>query len=74
MVSDYIEQISHSICTHELYKVFLDQIYNETKVRPRQYEFARLNLIIPVSESYYSWCRKTWSMDGMIHVCLLFLD
>jgi glutaminyl-tRNA synthetase len=22
----------------------LDQIYNETKVRPRQYEFARLNL------------------------------
>jgi glutaminyl-tRNA synthetase len=47
--SDYIEQISHSICTlefvmhRELYN-FLDQIYNETKVRPRQYEFARLNL------------------------------
>jgi glutaminyl-tRNA synthetase len=48
--SDYIEQISHSICTlefvmhRELYNWFLDQIYNETKVRPRQYEFARLNL------------------------------
>ena len=48
--SDYIEQISHSICTlefvmhRELYDWFLDQIYNETKVRPHQYEFARLNL------------------------------
>ncbi len=69
--SDYIEQISHSICTlefvmhRELYNWFLDQIQpelvsgslelvsgslelvsgsNETKVRPNQYEFARLNL------------------------------
>ena len=48
--SDYIEEISHSICTlefvmhRELYNWFLDQIYNETKVRPHQYEFARLNL------------------------------
>ena len=48
--SDYIEQISHSICTlefvmhRELYNWFLDQIYDETKVRPQQYEFARLNL------------------------------
>lgn len=48
--SDYIEQISHSICTlefvmhRELYDWFLDQIYDETKVRPHQYEFARLNL------------------------------
>ena len=48
--SDYIEQISHSICTlefvmhRELYNWFLDQIYNESKVRPNQYEFARLNL------------------------------
>nr|WP_315141868.1 glutamine--tRNA ligase/YqeY domain fusion protein [uncultured Flavobacterium sp.] len=48
--SDYIEQISHSICTlefvmhRELYDLFLDQIYDETKVRPHQYEFARLNL------------------------------
>jgi glutaminyl-tRNA synthetase len=48
--SDYIEQISHSICTlefvmhRELYDWFLDQIYDESKVRPHQYEFARLNL------------------------------
>ncbi|MDG1870688.1 MAG: glutamine--tRNA ligase/YqeY domain fusion protein, partial [Flavobacterium sp.] len=48
--SDYIEQVSHSICTlefvmhKELYNWFLDQIYDENKVRPHQYEFARLNL------------------------------
>jgi glutaminyl-tRNA synthetase len=48
--SDYIEQISHSICTlefvmhRELYNWFLDQIYDATLVRPNQYEFARLNL------------------------------
>ena len=48
--SDYIEQISHSICTlefvmhRELYNWFLDQIYDDGKVRPHQYEFARLNL------------------------------
>lgn len=48
--SDFIEQISHSICTlefvmhRELYNWFLDQIYDENKVRPHQYEFARLNL------------------------------
>ena len=48
--SDYIEQISHSVCTlefvmhRELYNWFLDQIYDESKVRPNQYEFARLNL------------------------------
>lgn len=48
--SDYLEQISHSICTlefvmhRELYDWFLDQIYDETLVRPHQYEFARLNL------------------------------
>ena len=47
---DYMEQISHSICTlefvmhRELYNWFLDQIYDESKVRPHQYEFARLNL------------------------------
>lgn len=48
--SDYMEQISHSICTlefvmhRELYDWFLDQIYDENQVRPHQYEFARLNL------------------------------
>jgi glutaminyl-tRNA synthetase len=48
--SDYIEQISHSICTlefvmhRELYNWFLDQIYDDSRVKPHQYEFARLNL------------------------------
>ena len=48
--SDYIEQISHSFCTleflphRELYDWFLDQIYDDNKVRPKQREFARRNL------------------------------
>ncbi|MFH2142259.1 MAG: glutamine--tRNA ligase/YqeY domain fusion protein [Bacteroidota bacterium] len=48
--SDYLEGITHSICTLEfevhrpLYEWFLDQLYEKGKVRPRQYEFARLNL------------------------------
>lgn len=47
--SDYIEQISHSLCSiefknhRELYNWFLDIIYNKG-VRPKQYEFSRLNL------------------------------
>ena len=48
--SDYIEGITHSLCTLEfevhrpLYNWFLDQVYEEGKARPRQIEFARLNL------------------------------
>ncbi|MGC8825201.1 MAG: glutamine--tRNA ligase/YqeY domain fusion protein [Bacteroidales bacterium] len=49
--SDYIEGITHSICTLEfevhrpLYDWFLDQILDDPNgYRPRQYEFARLNL------------------------------
>lgn len=48
--SDYLEQISHSFCTleflphRELYDWFLNQIYDSTKVRPKQREFARRNL------------------------------
>jgi glutaminyl-tRNA synthetase len=49
--SDYIEQITHSLCTLEfevhrpLYDWFLDQILDDpTGYRPRQTEFARLNL------------------------------
>ncbi|MBN2669066.1 MAG: glutamine--tRNA ligase/YqeY domain fusion protein [Bacteroidales bacterium] len=48
--SDYIEGITHSICTLEfevhrpLYDWFLDQIIEEGHIRPRQIEFARLNL------------------------------
>lgn len=47
--SDYLEGITHSICTLEfeihrpLYEWFLDNVI-ETEYRPRQYEFARLNL------------------------------
>jgi glutaminyl-tRNA synthetase len=48
--SDYLEQVSHSLCTlefkshRELYDWFLDQIYDEGKVRPGQQEFARRHL------------------------------
>ena len=48
--SDYLEQVSHSLCTleflmhRELYDWFLDQIYDNTKTRPKQREFARRNL------------------------------
>lgn len=47
--SDYIEGITHSICTLEfevhrpLYEWFVDNL-TETKYRPKQREFARLNL------------------------------
>jgi len=48
--SDYIEHISHSLCTlefkhhRELYDWFLDQVYDTKDVRPKQREFARRNL------------------------------
>ncbi|AMC11259.1 glutamine--tRNA ligase [Lutibacter profundi] len=48
--SDYIEQISHSICTLEfkshrdLYDWYLDQVCDPAKLRPKQREFARRNL------------------------------
>ena len=48
--SDYIESISHSLCSlefkphRELYDWFLDQVVEEGKLRPKQREFARLNL------------------------------
>ena len=47
--SDYIEQISHSLCTlefamhRELYDWCLDQIIDPSKLRPKQREFARRN-------------------------------
>jgi len=47
--SDYLEGITHSICTLEfeihrpLYDWFLDNLI-DTKYRPRQIEFARLNI------------------------------
>lgn len=48
--SDYIESISHSLCSlefkphRELYDWFLDQVVEMDKLRPKQREFARLNL------------------------------
>jgi glutaminyl-tRNA synthetase len=48
--SDYMEGITHSICTLEfeihrpLYDWFLDQIAEPGRARPRQIEFARLSL------------------------------
>ncbi|MBK5209429.1 MAG: glutamine--tRNA ligase/YqeY domain fusion protein [Flavobacteriaceae bacterium] len=48
--SDYLEQISHSICTLEfkshrdLYDWYVDQVYDPSKLRPKQREFARRNL------------------------------
>ncbi len=48
--SDYIESISHSLCSlefkphRELYDWFLDQVVDPSKIRPKQREFARLNL------------------------------
>ncbi|AFJ90882.1 glutamine--tRNA ligase [Blattabacterium sp. (Blaberus giganteus)] len=50
---DYIEQISHSLCSLEfenrrpLYDWYLSQIYNQNKkdkIKPKQIEFSRLNL------------------------------
>jgi glutaminyl-tRNA synthetase len=48
--SDYIEQVSHSLCTLEfkphrdLYDWFLDQVIDLEHIRPKQREFARRNL------------------------------
>lgn len=48
--SDYVEQVSHSLCTlefkahRELYDWYLDQIYDPSRLRPKQREFARRNL------------------------------
>lgn len=48
--SDYIEGISHSLCSLEfenhrpLYEWYLNQIYIENTVKNKQREFARLNL------------------------------
>ena len=48
--SDYIESISHSLCSlefkphRELYDWFLDQVVDTNRIRPKQREFARLNL------------------------------
>ena len=48
--SDYIEQISHSLCSLEfenhrpLYEWYLDQVYDQKSIAPKQREFARMNV------------------------------
>ncbi len=48
--SDYLESISHSICTlefkshRELYDWYLEEVINPNNLRPKQREFARRNL------------------------------
>lgn len=48
--SDYLEQVSHSLCSLEfenhrpLYNWYLEQVYDESKVAPKQREFARMNV------------------------------
>ena len=48
--SDYIEQISHSLCSLEfenhrpLYEWYLDLVYDKESVAPKQREFARMNV------------------------------
>lgn len=48
--SDYLEQVSHSLCSLEfenhrpLYNWYLEQVYDDTKVAPKQREFARMNV------------------------------
>ena len=53
--SDYIEQISHSLCSLEfkphrdLYDWFLDALGKKKPLRPKQREFARMNLSFTVT-------------------------
>ena len=48
--SDYLEQISHSLCSLEfenhrpLYEWYLSNVYDAAKVQPKQREFARMNV------------------------------
>lgn len=48
--SDYLEQVSHSLCSLEfenhrpLYEWYLEQVYDPGKVAPKQREFARMNV------------------------------
>ena len=53
--SDYIEQVSHSLCSLEfkphrdLYEWFLNAVYKDGNLRPKQREFARMNLSYTVT-------------------------
>lgn len=53
--SDYLEQISHSLCSLEfenhrpLYEWYLSNVYDSAKVQPKQREFARMNVTYMVT-------------------------
>ena len=53
-LSDALEGTTHSLCSLEfedhrpLYDWFLDQLWNDKPVRPRQIEFSRLNLMFTI--------------------------
>ena len=78
--SDYIEQISHSLCTLEfkphrdLYDWFLDSLSPLKKMRPKQREFARLNLSYTVTSKrkLFELIEKSMLMAGMTLECQLF--
>ena len=67
--SDYIEQISHSLCSlefkphRELYDWFLDALSPLDTIRPKQKEFARLNLSYTVMSK-----RKLKALIDQSHV------
>lgn len=48
--SDYLEQVSHSLCSLEfenhrpLYEWFLNNVYDPSQIKPKQREFARMNV------------------------------
>ena len=68
--SDYIEQISHSLCSLEfkphrdLYEWFLDALSPLNNLRPKQREFARMNLSYTVTSK-----RKLMELVRGNHVC-----
>jgi glutaminyl-tRNA synthetase len=68
--SDYIEQISHSLCSLEfkphrdLYEWFLDALSPLNNLRPKQREFARMNLSYTVTSK-----RKLMELVSGNHVC-----
>lgn len=53
--SDYLEQVTHSLCSLEfenhrpLYEWYLSQVYDPAKIAPKQREFARMNVTYMVT-------------------------
>ncbi len=59
---DYIEQISHSLCSLEfenkrpLYNWFIKQLYNKSNIIPKQIEFSRLNISNSITSKRQIYC------------------